>query len=179
MTMKEFIKSRRKKAVLLFFAGFFAGGILYFLCQNPAADALNQAQENLLLWTAEKQKFLETLLFVLWERGKVFSILWLAGNTKIYKTYICAFITYVSLQSGFLLTFFIMMRGMKGILYWFVSGMPHLLLLVPLYIYSFFRICEKRRDKSVAAVVFIVIIFVVSCLLEAKVNVPLMQWVYE
>lgn len=179
MTFFEFIKSRRKKAVLFFLAGFFSGGILYYLCQKPAGETLASMEENVLIWASEEQDFLQALLFVIWERGKVFSVLWLAGYTKIYKVYIRVFIAYAGLQSGFLLTFFIMLRGTKGILFWLVSGTPHLLVLVPLYLYSFYRICERRREKVMPAVLFIIVCFLLSCFLEAKVNLPLVQWMYS
>lgn len=179
MTFLEFIKSWRKKAVLFFLAGFFSGGILYYLCQEPAADALASLEENMVLWAEEETEFVQVLLFVLWERGKVLSVLWLAGYTKIYKAYICAFLVYVGMQSGFLLTFFVVFRGTKGLLYWLVSGFPHLLLLAPLYVYSFYRIFERKREKVMPALLFIVVCFVVSCVLEARFNVPLVQWVYQ
>ena len=75
MSFKEFIKNRKKKAVLFFLAGFFSGGILYYLCQKPAGEALAHMEENMLLWAMEEQDFVQALLFVLWERGKVFSVL--------------------------------------------------------------------------------------------------------
>lgn len=178
MNFKEFIKSRKKKAVLFFLAGFFSGGILYFLCQKPAGETLAGMQENLMLWAEGEQDFFQALLFIVWERGKAFFVLWLAGYTKIYKAYICAFITYVGMQWGFLLTFFLMMRGTRGIVCWLVSGVPHLFLLVPLYIYSFYRIFEKKRKKAMPAVIFIIFVFLLSCVLEAKVNIPLLQWVF-
>lgn len=178
MNFFEFIKSRRKKAVLFFLAGFFSGGILYYLCQEPASEALETLEANMLLWASEEQAFLSAFLFILWERGKVFSVLWLAGYTKIYKAYVCAFLVFVGIQSGFLLTFFVMRRGAKGTLYWLAAGCPQLLLLVPLYVYSFYRIFERRKEKSVSAVIFILLCFVTSCVLEARFNVPLLRWIY-
>lgn len=178
MTFFEFIKSRRKKAVLFFLAGFFSGGILYYLCQQPAADALAALEENMLLWAEEEREFIQVFLFVLWERGKVLSVLWLAGYTKLYKAYICAFLVYTGIQSGFLLTFFVVTRGARGMLFWLATGFPHLLLLAPLYVYSFYRIFERKRDKAMPAVLFVAVCFVVSCVLEARFNVPLVQWVY-
>lgn len=178
MTFLEFVKSRRKKAVLFFLAGFFSGGILYYLCQKPAGELLVQMEENMVLWAAEEQDFFQAFLFILWERGKVFSVLWLAGYTKIYKPYTAAFITYVGIQSGFLLTFFVTIRGTKGILYWLAAGCPQLFFLVPLYIYSFYRIFERRREKAMPAVLLILLVFVASCFLEAKINIPLIQWLY-
>lgn len=178
MTFLEFAKSRRKKAVLFFLAGFFSGGILYYLCQKPAGEILAQMEENMVLWAAEEQDFFQALLFILWERGKVFSVLWLAGYTKIYKLYTAAFIAYTGMQSGFLLTFFVMIRGTKGILYWLATGCPQLFFLVPLYIYSFYRIFERRREKAAPAVFLILFVFLAGCLLEAKINIPLIQWLY-
>lgn len=174
----EFLKSRRKKAVLFFLAGFFAGGILYYLCREPAGEALAALEENMALWASEEQDFLSVFLFVLWERGKVFSVTWLAGYTKICRAYICAFIVYAGIQSGFLFFFFVMVRGVNGILYWLASGFPHLLIFVPLYVYSFYRVCECRRDRVMPAAIFVVICFVAGCVLEARFNIPLMRWMY-
>lgn len=179
MSFKEFIKSRKKKAVLFFLAGFFSGGILYYLCQKPAGEALAHMEENMLLWAMEEQDFVQALLFIIWERAKVFSVLWLAGYTKIYKFYIRAFIVFAGIQSGFLLTFFVMLRGTKGVLFWMITGVPHLFFLVPLYIYSFYRILERRREKQMPAVIMILFVFVLSCVLEARINVPLVQWMYR
>lgn len=177
MSFLDFLKSRRKKAVLFFLAGFFFGGILYYLCQEPAAEALKSMEENILMWATIQQDFWPAFLFVLWERGKVFSVLWLASYTKIYKIYICAFLVYAGMQSGFLLTFFVMFKGIKGILYWLSAGCPQMIVLIPLYIYSFYRIFERRREKAVSAVLLIVFCFVASCVLEAELNLPFVQWV--
>lgn len=179
MTFLDFLKSRRKKAVLFFLAGFFFGGILYYLCQKPAGDLLARMEENMVLWAAEEQDFFQALLFILWERGKVFSVLWLAGYTKIYKLYIAAFITYIGMQSGFLFLFFIMMRGTKGIVYWLAAGCPQMLFFVPLYIYSFYRIFERRREKAMPAVLLLLLVFVAGCFFEARINIPLIQWLYR
>ena len=179
MTFLEFIKSRRKKSVLFFLAGFFSGGILYYLCQEPAGDALAALEENMVLWASEEREFFQVFLFILWERGKVFAVLWLAGYTKIYKAYICAFLIYTGLQSGFLLTFFVMVRGTRGILYWLATGFPHQLILAPLYIYSFYRLFERKREKQTPAILFITACFLAACLLEAKFNTPLIQWFYK
>lgn len=179
MTFFDFVRSWRKKAVLFFLTGFFSGGILYYLCQGPAGDALAALEESMSVWASGEQEFVQALLFVLWERGKTFCVLWLAGYTKIYKAYICAFLVYVGLHSGFLLTFFVVIRGTRGILYWLVSGCPQLLAFIPLYIYSFYCIFERRKRGMAPAVILIAVCFLVGCLLEAKWNVPLMQWMYS
>ena len=179
MTFFEFIKSRRRKAALFFLAGFFSGGILYYLCREPAGDALAALEENMLVWASGEQDFFQALFFILWERGKVFCVLWLAGYTMIYKAYISAFLVYVGMQSGFLLTFFVMIRGTRGILYWLASGCPQTLVFVPLYVYCFYRIIERRREKMMPAALFILICFFVGCMLEARFNLPIIQWMYD
>lgn len=179
MTFFDFVKSRRKKAVLFFLTGFFSGGILYYLCQQPAGDALAALEEDMEIWASGEQEFIRAFLFVLWERGKSFSVLWLAGYTKIYKAYICAFLVYAGLHSGFLLTFFVMVRGTRGILFWLASGCPQLIAFVPLYIYSFYCIFERRKDKMAPAFILIVMCFLIGCVLEARGNVPLMKWMYS
>ena len=159
MTFAEFIKSRKKRAILLFLAGFFFGGILYYICLEPAGDQLKAMGENVVLWAEGEVSFWETFPFIIWERGKVFALLWLVGYTKIYKGYIRVFLMYVGMQAGFMLLFFVLSKGVGGVLLWLGTGIPHLFLLVPVYLYSFYRIYERRRERSVAAVVVIVICF--------------------
>ncbi len=178
MTFAEFIRSRRKRAILLFLAGFFLGGIIYYLCVGPAGDQLAAMGENVVLWAQQEISFWNTLPFIIWERGKIFVLLWLVGYTKGYKGYVQGFVVYAGVQAGFMLLFFVLSQGVGGLLLWLGAGIPHLLLLVPLYLYSFYRIYERRRERSVAAVVMIVVCFLASCLLEAWGNVPLMQWLY-
>ncbi len=178
MTFAEFVKSWRKRAVLLFLAGFFFGGILYYLCQEPAAESLASMEEKMAVWAGENTDFWKSLLFIIWERGKVFSLLWLIGYTKLYKGYILVFITYVGMQSGFMLTFFLVTRGVKGLLHWTVLGTPQVLFLVPLYVYSFYYIFERRRKKAAPAAVFWKFVFLFCGIFEAKVNMARVRWVY-
>ena len=46
MALFEFIKDRKRKAVLFFLTGFFSGGILYFLCNDAAADLYEGCGRN-------------------------------------------------------------------------------------------------------------------------------------
>ncbi len=180
MTFREFLRGRRKRAVLLLLAGFFSGGILYYLCQGPAETALASMEESAFLWAEQDEQFWSAFLFVLWERGKTFGVLWIAGFTPMYRFFIRAFIVYAGIQCGFLFAFFLVGHGLRGLLLWAVNGIPHLILLVPLYLYSFFYLYEKRRGgKRVPAVILIVIVFLAAVFLEARVNVPLMRWAYQ
>lgn len=176
MTFVGFMKSRRKEALLLFFAGFFIGGILYTLCKDVASGQFDLMGERTVLWAESQVLFFDNLLHVFWERGKKLGLLWLAGGTKYYRGYIRVFLMYVGLQLGFMLLFFLKFRRVGGLLLWLGMMMPHALLLVPLYLYCFYRICEKRQDHSVAAIFLILICFFFSCLLETAGNIPMMQW---
>ena len=50
MALFEFIKDRKRKAVLFFLTGFFSGGILYFLCNDAAADLYEELWQNIKNW---------------------------------------------------------------------------------------------------------------------------------
>ena len=82
MALFEFIKDRKRKAVLFFLTGFFSGGILYFLCNGAAADLYEELWQNIKNWMQEKSPFLSNFLYSLWKRGKVAFIIFLAGNTR-------------------------------------------------------------------------------------------------
>lgn len=179
MGFQEFIKSQKKKAILFFLAGFFSGGLLFYLCRQPMGEALSQMEENLIFWASVEQSVWETLFILIWDRGKTLGILWLAGFTGIRKIYIGACIVCSGIQSGFLLFYFLLFRGARGVFFWGASSVLHLLFLCPLYLYSFYHICEKKREKRVPVLLVTLVLFVLSCVLETKVGVPLIQWMYR
>lgn len=179
MTMKEFLKNQRKKGVLFFLAGFFLGGILYYMCQEPMKQLLETMKQDMALWASEEQNFLQAYLFVIWERGKVLFIVWLAGFTKIYKAFCGAFLSFCGMQTGFLLLFFFSLYGTKGVLLWLSSGVPQLFVYIPLYLFSFYRIFERRREKNMPSLLFVFVFFLFGCFLEAKFNVPLVKFVHS
>lgn len=179
MTFMGFLKSGKKGVLLLFLAGFFIGGILYTLCMEPAADQLDIMGERAILWAESEVSFWIVFLHVIWERGKVLALLWLAGGTKLYKGYIRLFLIYVGMQIGFMLLYFLNFQGVRGLLLWFGMMIPHELLLVPIYLYSFFGICEKRHERSVMAVSLILLCLLAACVLETAGNIPLMQWLLQ
>ena len=53
MALFEFIKDRKRKTVLFFLTGFFSGGILYFLCNDAAADLYEELWQNIKNWMQE------------------------------------------------------------------------------------------------------------------------------
>ena len=91
MALFEFIKDRKRKAVLFFLTGFFSGGILYFLCKDAAADLYEELWQNIKNWIQEKSPFLSNFLYSLWKRGKVTFIIFLAGNTRWNKKVFTSF----------------------------------------------------------------------------------------
>ena len=67
MALFEFIKDRKRKAVLFFLTGFFSGGILYFLCNDAAADLYEELWQNIKNWMREESPFLSNFLYSLWK----------------------------------------------------------------------------------------------------------------
>ena len=57
MALFEFIKDRKRKAVLFFLTGFFSGGILYFLCNDAAADLYEELWQNIKNWMRRNPHF--------------------------------------------------------------------------------------------------------------------------
>lgn len=179
MAFMGFLKSGRKGALLLLFAGFFLGGIIYTFCMEPAAEQLHIMGERAILWAESEASFWKVFFHVIWERGKVFALLWLAGGTKLYKGYIRLFLIYVGMQTGFMLLYFLNFQGVRGVLLWFGMMIPHGSLLVPLYLYSFFYLCEKRQERPVMAAFLLFLCFLAGCILETAGNIPLMQWLLQ
>ena len=56
MALFEFIKDRKRKAVLFFLTGFFSGGILYFLCKDAAADLYEELWKNIKNWIQRSEE---------------------------------------------------------------------------------------------------------------------------
>lgn len=167
MTWMEFIKSRKRKAVLFFLTGFFSGGIVYFLCNEAAADAYEELWQNVKQWMQEEQPFFSSLMFALWKRGKVAGILFLAGNTRWNQNIFRAFVVWEGVKAGFFMTIFCFHMGIRGILGCVAMGIPHMFLFVPAYVIFMYGCLEKKRKykKGITAVFFIMIL--AGCVVQA------------
>lgn len=128
------------------------------------------------VWGGGKYSFWYEYLQSLWSHGKYFSMLWiLSVNHRAERVYQNGFTVYTGLRSGFLLLFFLMGKGGRGILCYLASLFPHGILLAPLYLFSFLWQTEGgRKERRGMVYVGIAAVFLIACLLEVKVNLPLM-----
>lgn len=166
-----------QKAVLRFFVGFLIGALFYYIFQKSFSGLFQDLEKNMSSWEMRGHSFVSGFLRSLWNHGKYFGLFWImVRNRKIYKTYEILFTIYTGLRNGFLLLFFLMERGMRGILLYLASLFPHILLFAPLYVFCFYWANESRqRERKLSAYLAIAVVFLAACALEVKCNLPLME----
>lgn len=165
-----------QRIILYFLIGFFCGAVFYYSFQNSFAGMQKQLERNLTQWSAQGLPFLSLFGKSVWNHGKYFVLMWILSASKISRSYQKFFTLYTGVRNGFLMLFFLFTRNIYGMVLYIASLFPHVLLLVPLYIFSFIVIHEKRqvRHKGVF-VVFLLLVFGAACFLEVKCNLPLME----
>lgn len=175
--------SRGKKAgflqqtALLFLIGFFVGALFYTVFQNSFADLMEQLEGNMSAWQRREYRFWYEYVHSLWSHGKYFALLWiLSVNVRAGRIYQRGFTVYTGLRNGFLLLFFLMGKGGRGCLLYLASLFPQALLFVPLYLFSFLWQDEPGKKEHRGVVyVGVTVLFFLACLLEVRVNLPLME----
>ncbi|MDY3774306.1 MAG: hypothetical protein SO023_04225 [Eubacterium sp.] len=175
MTLLEFIKDRRRKAILFFLAGLFSGGILYFLCKEAAKDSYEYLTENVMIWMREEQDTLSVFLYQLCNRGKVALVMFLAGCTKWRQWIFRGFLVWQGAKTGFLLFFLWMSMGARGILCWMAMGFPQIFLLVPAYVIFFYGCLERKRKFTKVITGFFFFAILLSCVAEAVFGQKMIQ----
>ena len=167
MTLFDFIKDRKRKAVLFFLTGFFSGGILYFLCREAAADAYEELWQNVKIWITEEMPFVSTFLYTLWRRGKTAFVIFLAGNTRWNRGVFRAFIVWEGGKAGFLMTLMCMHMGVKGFFCCVASAVPHMFFFVPAYVIFIYGCLEKRRKYKTAIQGGFIAAVVLGCVVQS------------
>ena len=165
-----------QQTALLFLIGFFAGAVFYTLFQNSFSDLMEQLEGNMVSWQGREYRFWYEYLQSLWSHGKYFALLWiLSVNVRARRVYQRGFTVYTGIRNGFLLLFFLMGKGGRGVLLYLASLFPHAVLLAPLYLFSFLWQNESGKKEHRGMVyVGVTVLFLAACLLEVKVNLPLM-----
>lgn len=166
-----------QQVLLLFLIGFFVGAVFYTLFQNSFAGLMGQLEGNMSAWQGKEYNFWYEFLHALWSHGKYFILLWiLSVNIRAGRIYQRGFTIYTGIRNGFLLLFFLMGKGGRGCILYLASLFPQCIILVPLYLFSFLWQNESGKKEHRGAVyVGITVFFLMACLLEVKVNLPLME----
>ena len=165
-----------QKITLLFLSGFFFGAIFYYLFHNSFEDLMMQMEESLAGWSQKGYSFRNQFLQSAWNHGKYFALLWLLSVSRIARIYQRVFTLYTGFRNGFLILFFVFGRGAGGIFLYVASLFPHCLFLVPLYLFSFAWINEKRYQRHrVPVYILIIFVFFTACFMECKWNLPIME----
>ena len=165
-----------QRVVLYFLIGFFCGALFYYSFQNSFEGMQTQLEKNVTSWSVGKNSFLVLLGKVLWNHGKYFALLWILSVSRMSGGYQKVFTIYTGIRNGFLMLFFLFAKNIYGLVLYFASLCPQVLLLAPLYLFSFYTIQEKRqlRHKGIFGILMI-LVFCAACLLEVKCNLPLME----
>jgi hypothetical protein len=104
-------------------------------------------------------------------------LFWLLSFTRIQAIYQSLFLLYTGFCNGFRILFFVLGKGIWGMVWYLASLFPQGLLFVPLYLFCFAWIKEKDWQRKHKYLVYtaIVIVFFAACFLEAKYNLAVMQ----
>lgn len=126
-------------------------------------------------------------------------LLCLVSTTLIGMPFLCAYICYMGLSAGFLLSVAVIRYGIRGLLFMAAVLFPQALLLVPAYILLFFWAAEVNRTlyaprtqlegyerysthfylKKGAQIVGIMAVVIMGCLLESYVNPGVLHFVLK
>jgi hypothetical protein len=171
-------QSKMKQIILLFLLGFFLGAALHYLFQKSYTELLQQMDASAANWASKESSFLRLFIYTLYEHGKYFLLLWLLSSTKLSVFGMIAFTLYRGFGLGFLFAFFINLHGAKGLMFFFGSMFPHVLLLLPMYLFLFAFIYRGKKEKQGIVLFMLSIVLTMACFMEVYFNVPLMKELY-
>jgi hypothetical protein len=165
-----------QKVILYFFIGFFFGALFYYFFRKSFTEIFKELENNTALWKEQQSSFFTVFVHSLWNHGKYFALFWIFSlNITARNLYQIFFTVSTGVRNGFLLLFFLIGKGVKGILLYAASLFPHVLLLLPLYLFCFsWRKGKHRREHAAFIYAAILAVFLLACLLEVKGNLPLM-----
>ena len=165
-----------QKIILFFLIGFFIGGSFYYIFQSSFNNICQRLEENLNIWTKDKASTVILIGKNLWQHGKYFLLFFIFAIGPLANIYQKAFSIYTGIRNGFLLMFFLFAKGAFGLVVYFVSFFPQGLLFVPLYLYLFGDTNKSKQGRrQVIQWILILLVFVTACVLEVKVNLPIMK----
>ena len=126
-------------------------------------------------------------------------LLCLVSTTLIGMPFLCAYICYIGLSAGCLLSVAVVRYGIRGLLFMAAVLFPQALLLVPAYILLFFWAADVNRKlyaprtqlegyeryssrfylRKSAQVIGIMAVVIMGCLLESYVNPSILHFVLK
>lgn len=137
--------------------------------------------------------------YILRHRLSTGCLLCLVSTTLIGMPFLCAYICYIGLAAGCLLSVAVVRYGIRGLLFMAAVLFPQALLLVPAYILIFFWAADVNRTlyargtqfegyeryssryylKKGAQIIGIMTVVIMGCLLESYVNPSILQFVLK
>ncbi len=166
-----------RRLVLCFLIGFFIGVLFYYFFRQSFFSLNEQLAEHVEQWKTGGDALWIVFLKIAWNHGKYFVLIWIfAVNPSVETMYQWFFCAYTGVRNGFLLLFFLMNRGLKGIFLYGVSLFPQALVFLPLYLCCFAWVQKNRHQRNERWMpVLFLLFFLSACYLEAKCNLPLME----
>lgn len=169
-------KEELQKIFLLYLIGFFIGAVMYYIFQQSFQELRKQLEDNLMFWSQRGENTMALLGKSIWQHGKylfLFLVFMIGPLVNLYQN---IFSWYTGVRNGFLLMFFLYARGGMGIVFYVFSLIPHVFLLVPLYLHLFLNKKENRQEKhKLLRWSCVILVFITACILEVKANLPLME----
>lgn len=137
--------------------------------------------------------------YILRHRLSTGCLLCLVSTTLIGMPFLCAYICYMGLAAGCLLSVAVVRYGIRGLLFMAAVLFPQALLLIPAYILIFFWAADVNRTlyargtqfegyeryssryylKKGAQIIGIMTVVIMGCLLESYVNPSILQFVLK
>ena len=118
---------------------------------------------------------------ILWERGKLFVLLWILSYTPVRKVIPLMLRCLICFTGGVFLAACMLNMGVWGLVFFVLSWMPHGLIYL-LVLYVILRSDRHRYYqhsnpvvKRVAATVGLIMVFLLGCVSEATVGLQLMR----
>ena len=149
----------------------------YYFFRQSFFSLNKQLAEHVEQWKTGGDALWIVFLKIAWNHGKYFVLIWIfAVNPSVETMYQWFFCAYTGVRNGFLLLFFLMNRGLKGIFLYGVSLFPQALVFLPLYLCCFAWVQKNRHQRNERWMpVLFLLFFLSACYLEAKCNLPLME----
>ena len=170
--------SAGKQCLLLSLGGFLLGILFFWLFKNSFVEELRKMNESVSVTAKQGQPLLAAFFYVVLERSKSFWLLWIFSTSKLRLPYIMFFITYKGVGLGFLYSFFILEYKLLGLRFCLYYLFPHMILLIPVFLLSFFKIVRQNRNHMALTIIILYVLLLASCFLEVRFNLPLMGSLY-
>ncbi len=198
--MRSFFEYRRRrqgrigfmqKVLLTFLLGFLFGALFYYLFRHSFEEIYDQWMDHMTEWKKSSPSFFSGWIRSVWNHGKYLGLfLLLASNHRVKKELEffwveVVYTLYAGIRSGFLLVFFLVNRGIRGIWLYGITLFPHSFVLTGMYLFCFYWMgkwhygqrfgMERSRGSRILFFLGTWAILLIAAGMETKWNLPLVS----